>query len=86
MSRNIRDLRDLICVSRLTVRESDEEFFSSDDESAASFPRQLSKSSLGSSNSRKNTSDFRRSSVNSPDSGIGERLAIFCWMQGGTFD
>ena len=31
MSRGVRDLRDLICVSRLTVRDSDEEFISDDD-------------------------------------------------------
>ena len=72
MSRNVRDLRDLICVSRLTVRESDDEMFSSDEDSTPPFARKLSKSSLETSSSNKPASDIRRNSTASPDSGFGK--------------
>ncbi|CAC5402293.1 unnamed protein product [Mytilus coruscus] len=63
MSRGVRDLRDLICVSRLTVRDSDEEFISDDDNVTNDFDR-LSLGSTDSSDSR-NESGKRFS----PDSG-----------------
>lgn len=62
MSRGVRDLRDLICVSRLTVRHSDEEFISDDDQVAADFDR-LSLGSNDSTDSRNSGKRF------SPDSG-----------------
>lgn len=64
MSRGVRDLRDLICVSRLTVRDSDEEFISDDDHVANDFDR-LSLGSNDSSDSRNSGSGKRFS----PDSG-----------------
>lgn len=57
MSRGVRDLRDLICVSRLTVRESDEEEVFSDDNNV-NFHKENSLASL--------TSDLPESKPNSP--------------------
>lgn len=51
MSRGPRDLRDLICVSRLTFKESDEEIISDDDRLDADFDN-LSLGSSGSCDSR----------------------------------
>ena len=73
MSRGIRDLRDLICVSRLTVRHSDDEIFSSDeDDNVAQLSRNMSRSSLsGSQCSREGSATTERVGQRSPDSGIG---------------
>ena len=70
MSRGIRDLRDLICVSRLTVRHSDEEIFSSDDEDIEKLSRKYSSSSLSSTDPSRESSATSRKGLPSPDSGI----------------
>lgn len=64
MSRGVRDLRDLICVSRLTVRDSDEEIISDDENVTNDFDR-LSLGSTDSCDSRNSGSGKRFS----PDSG-----------------
>ncbi|XP_062619995.1 uncharacterized protein LOC134281575 [Saccostrea cucullata] len=66
MSRGVRDLRDLICVSRLTVRDSDEEIFS-DDEVVIKDLDTLSVSSASSVDSSKRLPSVERHV--SPDSG-----------------
>lgn len=66
MSRGVRDLRDLICVSRLTVRDSDEEVIS-DDEVVVKDLDALSISSASSVESLKRTNSVERHV--SPDSG-----------------
>lgn len=66
MSRGVRDLRDLICVSRLTVRDSDEEVIS-DDEVVVKDLDALSISSASSVESLKHTNSVERHV--SPDSG-----------------
>lgn len=71
MSRGIRDLRDLICVSRLTVRQSDEEIFSSDDERLTKASSKLDKLSLASADEQsRGSSALSRKDLQSPDSGI----------------
>ena len=76
MSRGIKDLRELICVSRLTVHNSDEEFPPSDDEVLLG---RLSRLSFGiDTQSLSDAEDSRQSSAGStreftsytPDSGI----------------
>lgn len=68
MSRGPRDLRDLICVSRLTFRQSDDEFIS-DDEDGANDPDTFSLGSSGSCDSRQGSAACVRLKVQSPDSG-----------------
>ena len=72
MSRGIRDLRDLICVSRLTYRESDEEIFSDDDRLAKDF-NALSFSRDASGNSRESSAASNRSGVS--DSGFATGIS-----------
>ena len=67
MSRGVRDLRDLICVSRLTVRDSDEEVIISDDEVVIKDLDAVSISSASSVDSLKQTNSAERHL--SPDSG-----------------
>lgn len=67
MSRGPKDLRDLICVSRLTFQESDEEIISDDERLAADFDTL----SLGSSGS----CDSRQGSVVQSKSLIGPRIS-----------
>ena len=74
MSRGIRDLRDLICVSRLTVRNSDDDIFTSDDDDVSQLTRKLSKASLSSQTSRDSSAAAQRDGAPSPDSGIGKAL------------
>lgn len=69
MSRGVRDLRDLICVSRLTIRESDEEEFVSDDDSGR-LVKQSSHFSLHSDRTDSPTNVASSSRVVSPDSGF----------------
>ena len=73
MSRGIKDLRELICVSRLTIRDSDEELPVSDDEG------RISRFSYSSFSTEASGSDSRQSSAQSytgrahrisPDSGF----------------
>lgn len=66
MSRGVRDLRELICVSRLTVRDSDEEIFS-DEEVVIKDLDALSVSSASSVDSSKRAQSVERHV--SPDSG-----------------
>ena len=76
MSRGIKDLRELICVSRLTIRDSDDEYPASDSEdegmSKAMHSGSLTSSSCG---SRKSSASSRHSATDvdqkSPDSGFG---------------
>ena len=84
MSRGIRDLRDLICVSRLTIRHSDDEIFSSDEDSSlpptgrlSQLSRKLSRNSLSSTGtSREGSAANQRGEAvpRSPDSGIGKQI------------
>lgn len=67
MSRGIRDLRDLICVSRLTIRHSDDELFSSDEEN---FIQRPGSSSISGTEASPESSAIQRRQSNSPDSGI----------------
>ncbi|KAK3751046.1 hypothetical protein RRG08_044624 [Elysia crispata] len=68
MSRGVRDLRDLICVSRLTFHESDEEAAS---ETGAQIRRELSSVSLSSWSTDSRTPRGPASArVVSPDSGF----------------
>lgn len=68
MSRGVRDLRDLICVSRLTFHESDDEALS---ETGAQIRRQLSSVSLSSQSTDSRTPRGPTSArVISPDSGF----------------
>ncbi|XP_050394308.1 uncharacterized protein LOC126812105 [Patella vulgata] len=69
MSRGVRDLRDLICVSRLTYRDSDTEDFESDEgELTPKDFDQLSLTSSGSDTPTKKEEEPIR--VASPDSGF----------------
>ena len=73
MSRGIKDLRELICVSRLTIRDSDEDLPISDDEPRISrFGYTSFSSETSGSDSRQSSaqSNKRRCSRVSPDSGI----------------
>lgn len=67
MSRGPRDLRDLICVSRLTFRESDDEVFS-DDENVKGDWDEISLDSSGSCDSRQGSATCQQKGQ-SPDSG-----------------
>ncbi|XP_071107878.1 uncharacterized protein [Haliotis cracherodii] len=69
MSRGVRDLRDLICVSRLTVRESDEEIIS--DEELNNFDSLSISSDSGSDNKHglTNSQGLIQGGI-SPDSGF----------------
>ena len=71
---NMSDLRDLICVSRLTLRNSDDDTFTSDDDDVSQLTRKLSKTSLSSQTSRDSSAAARRDGAPSPDSGIGKTL------------
>jgi hypothetical protein len=76
MSRGIKDLRELICVSRLTYRESDEELDLSDDEGRASrmsmLGQRLEVLSLDPElHSRQSSATSRDAILTTPDSGIG---------------
>ncbi|KAK3091148.1 hypothetical protein FSP39_017513 [Pinctada imbricata] len=66
MSRGVRDLRELICVSRLTIRDSDEELFSDEDNVRRDFDT-LSLSSTSSVDSQKAVAT--PTGHTSPDSG-----------------
>ncbi|ESO87089.1 hypothetical protein LOTGIDRAFT_229258 [Lottia gigantea] len=68
MSRSVRDLRDLICVSRLTYRESDEEDVGSDQEEVTADLDALSLTSSGSDTPTTSLKDPSRAI--SPDSGF----------------
>lgn len=69
MSRGPRDLRDLICVSRLTFRESDDEInYSEDEEKFRGDWDEISLGSSGSSDSRQGSSSVRKKEQ-TPDSG-----------------
>lgn len=68
MSRGPRDLRDLICVSRLTFRESDDEVNYSDEEKFCGDWDAISLGSSGSNDSRLGSST-RRKTDQTPDSG-----------------
>ncbi|XP_013408417.1 uncharacterized protein LOC106172316 [Lingula anatina] len=74
MSRGIKDLRELICVSRLTVRHSDDEMDFSDEDgrlSTAFDALSLGSGSVSSSRESSATSERRASSGTvSPDSGF----------------
>ena len=73
MSRGIKDLHELICVSRLTIRDSDEELLISDDEGRISrFGYMSFSSETSGSDSRQSSaqSNKGRSCRMSPDSGI----------------
>lgn len=69
MSRGPRDLRDLICVSRLTFRQSDDEVVSDDDYIARDWD-EISLDSSGSCDSRQGSAKQRQKGQ-SPDSGCG---------------
>ena len=64
MSRGIKDLRDLICVSRLTFHESEEEFLSDDEKKLS---RETSRLSLSSPTDSPTSNNGR---IVSPDSGF----------------
>ena len=71
MSRGPRDLRDLICVSRLTFQESDEEIISDDERLATDFDT-VSLDSSGSCDSRQGSAVKSKAPIGqriSPDSG-----------------
>ncbi|WAQ97063.1 ANK3-like protein [Mya arenaria] len=68
MSRGPRDLRDLICVSRLTFRESDEEVISDDDRFHGDWD-EISLESSGSCDSRQGSTPSTTVKGHSPDSG-----------------
>ena len=69
MSRGPKDLRDLICVSRLTFRESDDEVDYSDEERYKGDWDEISLGSSESCDSRQGSSSFRKSEQ-TPDSGV----------------
>ena len=69
MSRGPRDLRDLICVSRLTFRASDDEVVSEDDQSKPDLDS-FSLDSSGSCDSRQGSASRSTQKVYSPDSGV----------------
>ena len=76
MSRGVKDLRELICVSRLTIRESDDELQFSDDEGRMSRMSVLGQKfevlSLESgTDSRQSSAHSRAAVLGTPDSGIG---------------
>lgn len=73
MSRGVRDLRDLICVSRLTYRDSDEEIFSDDDRLARDF-NSLSLSREY-SDSRESSATSNRSANRVSDSGFATGIS-----------
>lgn len=68
MSRGPRDLRDLICVSRLTFRESDDEVISDDDNIKGDWD-EISLDSSGSCDSRQGSATDHHTKGQSPDSG-----------------
>lgn len=76
MSRGIKDLRDLICVSRLTVRDSEDEFISDDENNVGrlsqSVERKLSRevSALSLASTLDGSPTPRNDRVVSPDSGF----------------
>lgn len=75
MSRGIKDLRELICVSRLTYHESDEELNYSDEEGRASrlsmLGQRLEVLSFDSgTDSRQSSAQSREAEPGTPDSGI----------------
>ncbi|XP_041363826.1 uncharacterized protein LOC121379321 [Gigantopelta aegis] len=69
MSRGVRDLRDLICVSRLSIRDSDEDVIS-DEEMRAGELENFSMSSSGSEGCHSSASKNSSHRVISPDSGV----------------
>ncbi len=74
MSRGVKDLRELICVSRLTFRESDDEASFSDQEGRLSRAfEEISFSSSSDNFSRQGSAQSTRGPYNhrSPDSGFG---------------
>ena len=72
MSRGVKDLRDLICVSRLTIRGSDEECYS-DDDGRLSHTSNSTCVSSGSDqpDSRVCSAESDRPILKTPDSGFG---------------
>ena len=75
MSRGIKDLRDLICVSRLTVRDSEDEFISDEEnvgKLSQSVERKLSRevSTLSLTSTLDGSPTPRNDRVVSPDSGF----------------
>lgn len=72
MSRGVRDLRDLVCVSRLTYRDSDEEDAVLTDEEGVSQNLSSLELSDGSSStsSRSGSADTLQKRLQSPDSGF----------------
>lgn len=68
MSRGPKDLRDLICVSRLTFRESDDEVYLSDEEKGVGDWDEISLGSSGSCDSQLGSSSARKVGQ-TPDSG-----------------
>ncbi|XP_052265497.1 uncharacterized protein LOC127867994 isoform X2 [Dreissena polymorpha] len=68
MSRGPRDLRDLICVSRLTFRKSDDEVSSDDDKFNGDW-NEISVGSSGSCDSRQDLASANQTKAQSPDSG-----------------
>lgn len=73
MSRGVKDLRELICVSRLTIRASDEEYNFSDEDGRISRFTYASFSTSSGPDSRQSSAKSlpERGKQMSPDSGIG---------------
>ena len=71
MSRGVKDLRDLIVVSRLTCRDSDEEIDSADEDFVRDLDAlSLSSTGSGSRQSSANSIDRQKRGHKTPDSGI----------------
>ena len=76
MSRGIKDLRELICVSRLSIRDSDDEYpLSNSDDEGMTQPVHYGSRNGSSCGSRQSSASSRHSPTNvdpkSPDSGFG---------------
>ncbi|CAL1546431.1 unnamed protein product [Lymnaea stagnalis] len=85
MSRGVRDLRDLICVSRLTFHESEEEDIFSDYDGTLSNEKSFSCTSSQSDNS-KSDSPLDSTDVVSPDSGCITESPVTSTSQSASVD